>query len=68
MPEESMKLLEWLFGSTPDNRNRRAEDSERKISIAMPMAGAGAELAAEHVESETEKELRETAGEKTRQD
>jgi hypothetical protein len=63
-----MKLFQWLFGSTPDHRDRRAEDAERKISIAMPMAGAGAELAAEHVESETEKELREAAGEKSRQD
>ena len=64
MPEERMKIFDWLFGSTPDNRNRRAEDAERKISIAMPMAGASAEVAAEHVESETEKELREATGEK----
>jgi hypothetical protein len=63
-----MKLFEWLFGPTPDNRDRRAEDAERKISIAMPMAGAGAEVAADHVESETEKELRKAAGDKPRQE
>ena len=26
-----MKLFEWLFGPTPDNRDRRAEGAKRKI-------------------------------------
>jgi hypothetical protein len=42
-------------------------NAERKISAAMPVAGAGAELAGEHLRRETEKELRETAGEKPTQ-
>jgi hypothetical protein len=63
-----MKLFEWLFGPTPDNRDRRAENAERKVSVPMPLAGMGAEIAADHVESETEKEPRKTAGEKLRRD
>jgi hypothetical protein len=34
----------------------------------MPMAGAGAQVAADHPVSDTEKELREAAGEKPRQE
>ena len=34
-----MKLFEWLFGPTPDNRDRRAEGAKRKISVAMPWPG-----------------------------
>jgi hypothetical protein len=63
-----MRLFDWLFGSTRDNRDRHAQDVERKLSIAMPTAGAGAQVAADHPVSETEKELRETAGEKPRQE
>ena len=62
-----MKLFEWLFGSTPDNHDRRAEETERKISVAIPMGGAGAQIAAESVESETEKELPEATGAKQQQ-
>jgi hypothetical protein len=62
-----MGLLQWLFGSAPDNRDRRKEEAERKISPAMPMAGAGAELAGEHPRSETEDELRKASGEKPSQ-
>ena len=51
----SDEAFEWLFGSTPDNHDRRAEETERKISVAIPMGGAGAQTAAESVESETEK-------------
>jgi hypothetical protein len=63
-----MKIFDWLFGWTPDNRDRRAEDAERKISVPMPLAETGTEIAADHVGSETEKELREATGEKSRQD
>ena len=62
-----MGLLQWLFGDTPDNRDRREEDAERKLSTAMPMAGAGAELAGVHSGSETENELRESAAETSKQ-
>ena len=62
-----MRLLRWLFGSGTDNRDRRKEEAERKISVAMPMAGAGAELAGEHARSETEEELHKAAGEKPTQ-
>jgi hypothetical protein len=34
----------------------------------MPLAGMGSEIAAANVESETKKELREAAGENSRQD
>lgn len=63
-----MRLFDWLFGAARDNRDRRAEDAERKLSIAMPMAGAGAQVAADHPVTETEKELREAAGEKPREE
>lgn len=62
-----MGLLRRLFANSADNRDRRKEDAERKISAAMPVAGAGAEHGGEHLRSETEKELRETAGEKPTQ-
>ncbi len=58
-----MKLFEWLFGPTPDNRDRRAEGAKRKI-CQWPDGRSDSH----HVESETEKELREVAGEKQRQD
>ena len=38
-------------------RNERQRDAGRKLSPAMPMADAGAELAGERDETETEKAL-----------
>ena len=54
-----MTWFSWLFGETGDNRHRndRQQDAGRKLSPAMPMAGAGAELDGEQHESETEKAL-----------
>jgi len=38
-----MGLMQWLFGwASPDDRDRREHDGERKLSIAMPMAAASA--------------------------
>lgn len=56
---ENMGWFSWLFGDTGDNRRRndRKQDAGRKLSPAMPMAGAGAELDGERDESETEKAL-----------
>jgi hypothetical protein len=63
-----MGLLQWLFGwASPDDRDRREHDAERKLSVSMPMAAAGAELAAQKPASETEQELRETAGDNPKQ-
>ena len=56
-----MGLMQWLFGwASPDDRDRREHDGERKLSIAMPMAAASAELAAREPASEAEQKLRET--------
>ena len=54
-----MGWFAWLFGDGGDNRRRndRQQDAGRKLSPAMPMAGAGAELDGERDESETEKAL-----------
>jgi hypothetical protein len=62
-----MNLWRWLFGGEArDNRDRREQDVERKISPAMPMSAAGAQLAGEKKPSETERELREASGESPR--
>lgn len=55
-----MSLWDWLRRWTPDNRDRNEpeQDAQRKISPAMPMAGAGAELSAENEDSETEAALK----------
>lgn len=52
-----MRIFDWLFGWNSENRQRResGQDAGRKLSPAMPMAGAGAELQARHRDSETEK-------------
>ena len=54
-----MGLFSWIFRDAGDNRRRndRQQDSGRKLSPAMPMAGAGAELDGEPDKSETEKAL-----------
>ena len=54
-----MGIFSWLLGGHADNRERnsRSQETERKLSPAMPMAGAGAELDGEHEESETERAL-----------
>ena len=55
-----MGILDWLFRWTRDNRDRndRDQEAERKISPAMPMAGAGAQLDAQPNHSETEEALK----------
>ena len=56
-----MRWLTWLFGSNDENeksRNDRQNDASRKLSPAMPMAGAGAELAGQGEGSETEEALK----------
>jgi hypothetical protein len=53
-----MGLFSWLFAKGDYRaRNDPREDAGRKLSPAMPMAGAGAELDGERDESETEKAL-----------
>lgn len=54
-----MGLFSWLLGDRGDNRlrNNRQQDAGRKLSPAMPMAGAGAELDGERDSSETEAAL-----------
>lgn len=49
-----MGLLSWLFRGEADERNDRQQEAARKLSPAMPMAGAGAELDGQRDESETE--------------
>lgn len=56
-----MGLFDWLKRWTSDNRERRDEQETRKISPAMPMAGASAQLAAEPEQSESEQALRRAA-------
>jgi hypothetical protein len=58
-----MGLFSWLFGSKTEDRDRRRDDAARKISPAMPMAGAGAELAGQDRDSETERALKRATGE-----
>jgi hypothetical protein len=54
-----MALLSWLFGRGDDrNRNDRQRDAARKLSPAMPMAGAGAELDGQRGQTETEEALK----------
>jgi len=57
--EDDMGLLSWLFRGEGDNRKRndRQQDAARKLSPAMPMAAAGAELDGQREESETEEAL-----------
>jgi hypothetical protein len=59
-----MGLFSWLFGDGGDNRGRtdRKQDAGRKLSAAMPMAGAGAELSGERDRTETEDALRRATG------
>jgi hypothetical protein len=54
-----MGLFSWLFSSEGEDRNRndRQRDAARKLSPAMPMAAAGAELDGEREESETKEAL-----------
>ena len=54
-----MGLFSWMFGDSGGDRRRndRQRDAGRKLSPAMPMAGAGAEIAGERDESETEEAL-----------
>jgi hypothetical protein len=58
-----MGLFSWMFGESGGDRgrNERQRDVGRKLSPAMPMAGAGAELAGERDESETEEALQRAA-------
>ena len=58
-----MGLLSWLFDSRGDNRARADREQEvgRKLSPAMPMAGAGAELTSLGDKSETEDALKRVA-------
>jgi len=57
-----MGWLSWLTGRDGENRRcDREQDAARKLSPAMPMAGAGAELAGESNASETEETLKRAA-------
>ena len=63
-----MRLFSWMFGDSGGDRGRndRRWDAGRKLSPAMPMAGAGAELSGQRDESETEEALqRATQNEKS---
>lgn len=55
-----MSWFSWLFDARGDNRSRanREQSAERKLSPAMPMAGAGAQLAGQDDKSETEDALK----------
>lgn len=57
----AMSLFSWIFQS-PDNRQRAEGDAARKLSIAMPPAGAGAQIAGQSDDSETEKALKRATG------
>lgn len=58
-----MGLLSWLFGRGEDrNRNDPQRDAMRKLSPAMPIAGAGAELDWQRRQSETEEASERAAG------
>lgn len=59
-----MGLISWLFGESGENRDRKdaEQDAGRKLSPAMPMAGAGAELSGQDHDSETEDALKRAAG------
>lgn len=58
-----MRMFDWLFGWISENRQRRepSQDAGRKLSPAMPMAGAGAKLQARQPDSETEKAAKRAA-------
>jgi hypothetical protein len=56
-----MGIWTWLFGCGHDDRERHKRDASRKISPAMPMAGAGAELSGQSDHSETEENLKRAA-------
>ena len=58
-----MGLFSWWFGDSSGDRGRndRQRDAGRKLSPAMPMAAAGAELDGEKDESETEAALQRAA-------
>lgn len=56
-----MGFLSRLLGWDRDRRDRHAHDAARKLSPAMPMAAAGAEVSAESKTSETEDNLRKAA-------
>jgi hypothetical protein len=63
MQEDDMGLLSRLFGRGDDRiRNDPQRDAARKLSPAMPMAGAGAELDGQRRQSETEEALERAAG------
>ena len=52
-----MGLLSWLKSWTSDNRDDRDDSAARKLLPAMPMAGAGAQIAQDPDNSETEDAL-----------
>ena len=57
-----MGLFTWFGDAGGDRgRNERLRDAGRKVSPAMPIAGAGAELAGERDETETEAALQRAA-------
>jgi hypothetical protein len=59
-------IFDRLFGWTRKQSDRREHDASRKLSPAMPMAAAGAELTAERKSSETENALRRAVGDDRR--
>jgi hypothetical protein len=61
-----MGIFSWLLGDRGDNRSRNSlkQDASRKLSPAMPMAAAGAELDGEREDTETEDALQRAVGEK----
>jgi hypothetical protein len=56
-----MGIWTWLFGSSEDERDHRETDADRKLSPAMPMAGAGADLSGESENGETEENVKRAA-------
>jgi hypothetical protein len=62
-------IFDRLFGWIRKEPDRRQRDASRKLSPAMPMAAAGAELTADRKSSETEKAVRRAVGDdRTRSD
>lgn len=58
-----MGLFTWLFCRSGEytDRGDRIQSAARKLSPAMPMAAAGAELDGENDRSETEEAIRRAA-------
>lgn len=57
-----MGILARLMDWGRERRDRRKRDATRKLSPAMPMAAAGAELSVSHEKSETEQNLERATG------